>query len=62
MSILERLENRLLDRYLSAIEEDERCTCEDGTGFCPEHDDEDEAIDWETSAEYRAELREERER
>lgn len=40
----------------------DECTCEDGTGFCPEHDDEDEAIDWETAAELRAELREERER
>lgn len=36
------------------------CQCEEGEGFCPVHDDEEEAIDWEREQEIRDELREER--
>lgn len=40
--------------------EDEECTCGDGLDFCPLHDDEEDAIDWERDAEDRAERRAER--
>ena len=48
---------------LSALEAarlEPRCECEEGEAFCPLHDDEDDAVDWEKDAEERAELREER--
>ena len=59
MSLIGRLEDALLDRYLEEREADERCLCDDDIR-CMVHEDEDDDRDFENEAEDRAERRAER--